>query len=103
MHLSLQDSDWMRWSQRFVAWGLTLFAICVALSKAAEEGSSDRRKVIGYAISVTHDGPYMDGAAVLAHAIRTASARSKYAYELVAIVHPNVKTSREPIRRAGWR
>lgn len=61
------------------------------------------RKVIAYAISVTADGPYMDGAAVLAHAIRKASADSKYGMDLVAIVFPEVKTSRVPLERAGWK
>jgi len=68
-------------------------------SSAAHGG----KKVIGYAISVTADGPYMDGAAVLAHGIRKAMQGSKYGHELVALVYPNVTTSRPALERAGWK
>lgn len=61
------------------------------------------KKVIGYAISVTADGPYMDGAAVLAHGIRKAMAESKYGYDLIALVYPNVSSSRPALERAGWK
>ena len=72
-------------------------------SAVSVAGGGGERKVIAYAISVTADGPYMDGAAVLAHAIRKASANSKYGMDLVAIVFPEVKTSRVPLERAGWK
>lgn len=62
-----------------------------------------KKKVIGYAISVTADGPYMDGAAVLAYGIRKAMAASKYDYDLVALVYPTVNTSRAALERAGWK
>lgn len=66
-------------------------------------GGSGDKKVIGYAISVTADGPYMDGAAVLAHGIRMAMAESKYGYDLVALVYPNINSSRPALERAGWK
>jgi hypothetical protein len=66
-------------------------------------GGSKKKNVIGYAISVTADGPYMDGAAVLAHGIRKAMAASKYDFDLVALVYPNVTTSRAALQRAGWK
>lgn len=71
---------------------------------AAQSGRTKMNgKTIAYAISVTADGPYMDGAAVLAHAIHKASAGSKYGTELIAMVHPNVTTSRKALIRAGWK
>jgi hypothetical protein len=60
------------------------------------------RKTVAYVISVTADGTHSDGAAVLAHGIRKASATSKYGVDLIAIVHPNVTTSRAALRRSGW-
>ena len=63
----------------------------------------EQRKVIAYAISVTADGPYMDGAAVLAYAIKKFSAESQYGLDLIAIVYPTVNSSRGPLVRAGWR
>jgi hypothetical protein len=59
--------------------------------------------VVAYVISVTADGPYMDGAAVLAFSIRKAAKRSKYGHELIAIIYPDVTKSRTPLERAGWR
>ena len=69
----------------------------------AQPGGGMNGKTIAYAISVTADGAYMDGAAVLAHGIRKASADSKYGIELIAMVHPNVTTSRAALIRAGWK
>lgn len=69
----------------------------------AGAGTKTKKKSIAYAISVTADGPYMDGAAVLAHGIRKASEQSKYGMELIAIIHPNVTTSRTALTRAGWK
>lgn len=73
-----------------------------ALTSAAA-GTKTKKKSIAYAISVTADGPYMDGAAVLAHGIRKISVQSKYGMELIAIIHPNVTTSRTALTRAGWK
>jgi hypothetical protein len=61
------------------------------------------RPTIAYVISVTADGPYMDGAAVLAYGIEKVSAGSKFGTELIAFVHPNVSHSRVPLQRAGWK
>lgn len=61
------------------------------------------QKKIAYVISVTADGPYMDGAAVLAYGIRKASAKSIYGHELIAIVYPTVTKSRATLEKAGWR
>lgn len=69
----------------------------------AQAGKRMNGKTVAYVISVTADGPYMDGAAVLAHGIRKASADSKYGIDLIAMVHPNVTTSRAALMRAGWK
>lgn len=105
---------------------LVYFAFMLSYSQPAQDGSkapdlsalsSGKRKAaagstggpkmngktVAYAISVTADGPYMDGAAVLAHGIRKASADSNYGVELIAMVHPNVTTSRKALLRAGWK
>lgn len=72
-------------------------------STALYPPSTLNRKTIAYVISVTADGTHSDGAAVLAHGIRKASATSKYGVDLIAIVHPNVTTSRAALRRSGWK
>ncbi|GAB5031602.1 Hypothetical protein NocV09_00601550 [Nannochloropsis oceanica] len=69
----------------------------------AQAGRRMDGKTVAYVISVTADGPYMDGAAVLAHSIRKASTDSKYGIDLIAMVHPNVTTSRAALMRAGWK
>lgn len=55
--------------------------------------ASGEKKVVCYAITMTKDGKYMDGAAVLGHAIHLAHRSSAYEYELVAIVHPEVRAA----------
>lgn len=60
-------------------------------------------KKIAYVISVTSDGPYMDGAAVLAYSINKANKQSQHPYDLIALVHPNVTTSRKALELSGWR
>ena len=61
------------------------------------------RKKIAFAISVTSDGPYVDGAAVLGYGIGKAMKQSIYDFDLVAIVHPDVKKARKPLEKSGWR
>lgn len=65
--------------------------------------NSATKETVAYVISVTADGPYMDGAAVLAHGIRKASAESKYGTDFIAIIHPNVTSSRPALKRVGWK
>ena len=81
----------------------SLFGLGGGGGKAGLKLDAQGRRVIAYAISVTADGPYMDGAAVLAHGIRQASKDSKYGMDLIALVHPNVSSSRVALRRAGWK
>lgn len=60
-------------------------------------------KRIAYTISVAADGPYKDGAAVLAHAIRKAVKDSHYSMELIAMVHPSVTTTHASSTYASWK
>lgn len=67
-----------------------------------------QRKKVAYAITVTKDGPFVDGALVLGHAalkVHDASQgfQSKYDAELVAIVAPGVSTSRIILETYGWK
>jgi hypothetical protein len=69
------------------------------------------RKKIAYAITVTRDGPFLDGALVLGHAAMKLHRQSdnpthynsKYDAELVAIVAPTVVTSRVVLKKFGWK
>ena len=54
-------------------------------------------------MTVTKDSTFVDGAAVLGHAIRLAHARSPFRTELVAIVHPEVVEARRALQVLGWR
>lgn len=59
------------------------------------------RKRVAVAVTVTKDGPYLDGAAVLQHSIRMT--KSKYAIDMVAIVHAGVQTTRPALEALGFR
>ena len=69
------------------------------------------RKKIAYAITVTKDGPFLDGALILGHAALKLHRQydypghinSKYDAELVAIVSPSVVTSRSVLEKFGWK
>jgi hypothetical protein len=70
--------------------------------------SSGNKLKIAYAITVTKDGPFVDGATVLGYSARRIhSAKhgfpSKYDVELVAFVVPKVVTSRPILEKHGWR
>lgn len=60
------------------------------------------RKRIAYAITITKDGFFQDGAAVLAYSIMKYANASSYDISLIAFVHPNVSTSRVGLRRLGF-
>jgi hypothetical protein len=60
------------------------------------------RKRIAYAITITKDGFFQDGAAVLAYSIMKYAQNSTYDISLIAFVHPNVTTSRTGLRRLGF-
>ena len=64
--------------------------------------SAPRKKKVAFAITITKDGPYFDGAAVLAYSIHTAMNESKeFEAHLVAFVDPGVK-HREGLEFLGY-
>lgn len=60
------------------------------------------KKRLAYAITITKDGFFQDGAAVLAYSIMKYAKNSTYDISLIAFVHPNVTTSRVGLRRLGF-
>ena len=60
------------------------------------------RKTIAYAITITKDGFFQDGAAVLAYSIITASKNRDYNVTLIAFVHPNVTLARPFLHKIGF-
>jgi hypothetical protein len=71
-------------------------------SVQASEGIKNKRRRIAYAITITKDGHFQDGAAVLAYSIYTVSKGKDFDVSLVAFVHPNVTTSRPALQRLGY-
>ena len=66
------------------------------------------RKKIAYAVTVTKDGKFVDGALVLGYAARKVHDASKgypseFDVELVAFVVPSVVTARPILKEHGWR
>ena len=96
-------------------------AVPIPASEVMGGDSGRRRLTVAFAVTITQDGPYVDGAAVLAHAVMrgwTAGANgtaipsaataagaepSELDYELVAIVGRNVSASRLPLAFLGYR
>jgi hypothetical protein len=60
-----------------------------------------KRLKIAVAVTVTRDGPYLDGAAVLQHSVRMT--RSQHDIDMVAIVHSDVQTTRPALKALGFR
>lgn len=61
------------------------------------------KKLVAYVVTVTEDGHFVDGAAVLAHSIMSVHKRSQYASELMAFVSPRVSnSSRKALRVVGF-
>lgn len=79
-----------------------------ATNSTAAIAATTPRKKIAVAITVTKDGPFVDGALVLGHAARkyhTAAMGfpSEYDVELVAFVTKKVVSTRVVLERFGWR
>lgn len=64
------------------------------------DGTKKRR--IAYAITISKDGSFQDGAAILAYSIYEASKNFNDVISFVAFVHPNVITSRPALKRLGF-
>jgi chorismate mutase len=62
---------------------------------------SDKLKV-AFAITMTKDGSFQDGAAVLAYSIYNSKMTFDCDVSLVAFVHPNVSTSRSVLSKLGY-
>jgi hypothetical protein len=63
--------------------------------------SGERRPRVAFAITITKDGSFQDGAAVLAYSIVNVTAGRSFDCSLIAFVHPNV-TNRDVLRRLGY-
>eukprot|EP01035_Chromulina_nebulosa_P017250 gene17250-22779_t len=57
---------------------------------------------VAFAITITKDGPFQDGAAVLAYSIVRSSRLESYRYSLIAFVHPSVVVARQMLYRLGY-
>lgn len=67
-----------------------------------------KKKKIGYAITITKDGPFLDGALVLGHsALRVHDINhgfhSEYEAELIAFVVKSVVVARDVLTNYGWK
>lgn len=73
-----------------------------ATLKSDTQSQHNSKKVIAYAITVTKDGPFVDGALVLGHAAKKYHGPD-YDVDLVAFVAPTVHTSRPILEKFGWK
>jgi hypothetical protein len=66
-------------------------------------GKNVKRK-IGYAITITKDGPFLDGAIVLGYsALKNQATSTKYSGELIAFVTAGVQKARPILEYHGWK
>ena len=72
------------------------------LSVKLNKTDGKKRRKIAYAITITKDGFFQDGAAVLAYSIFKASKDSDVDISLVSFVHPTVVTSRPVLVQLGY-
>ena len=61
-----------------------------------------KKQTIAWAVTVSKDGNFVDGAAVLMRGVQLATKDSVYNHAFVAIVHPTIKRSRVALARLGW-
>lgn len=62
-----------------------------------------KRMQVAFAITITRDGKFQDGAAVMAYSIDKAFRDDDMDISMIAFVHPNVTTSRAFLERVGYR
>eukprot|EP01041_Mallomonas_annulata_P008674 gene8674-17907_t len=72
------------------------------LRKEPIKKSTSNRQKIAYAITITKDGFFQDGAAVLAYSVIAASKGKDYDITFIAFVHPNVTIARPFLSRLGY-
>eukprot|EP01038_Epipyxis_sp_PR26KG_P010758 gene10758-14448_t len=70
-------------------------------SKKIESNPSNRKR-IAFIITITKDGFFQDGAAVLVYSIIKYTQYSNFDKSFIAFVHPNVTTSRSGLRKLGF-
>jgi hypothetical protein len=80
----------------------------ISLNNKVHVESAPIKKRIAYAITVTKDGPFLDGALVLGHSAKKVHDPSKgyvsnYDADLVAFVAPGVVKAKEILEANGWR
>jgi hypothetical protein len=63
----------------------------------------NRKMQVAFAITITRDGKFQDGAAVMAYSIDRAFRNDSMDISMIAFVHPNVTTSRPFLERVGYR
>ena len=61
-----------------------------------------QQQKVAYAITVTKDSNFVDGALVLGYSAKKAHMYSKYAVDLIAFVAPTVTTSKQILIANGW-
>ena len=74
----------------------------VTVTKPSSPVIAEKRKRYAYAITITKDGFFQDGAAVLMYSIMKYSYNASYDISFIAFVHPNVTTSRPGLEKLGW-
>jgi hypothetical protein len=76
----------------------------ISSNSVISQTSSNRKhqKRDAYAITITKDGSFQDGAAVLAYSIMKYSWNRTYDISFIAFVHPNVTASRPILKRLGY-
>uniref|UniRef100_A0A7S3NFL9 Uncharacterized protein n=1 Tax=Aureoumbra lagunensis TaxID=44058 RepID=A0A7S3NFL9_9STRA len=93
-------------NQKEIQFEKTLSPAIVIKTEDVASLFEEKKKIVAYAISVTKDGAYVDGAAVLAHsAIRVHRyGVSKYGVALIAFVSPAIsKKTRTALEACGYR
>ena len=73
-----------------------------SLSSSSSSSSSSQPRRIGFAITITKDGAFLDGAAVLAYSIvKHSTIDTNTKISLIAFVHPNVTKSRPILKKVN--
>lgn len=74
------------------------------ISTSDQKKPINTKKKIAYAITITKDGPFLDGALVLGYsALEAQKSSSKYTADLVAFVTPEVVHARPVLESYGWK
>ena len=66
------------------------------------EARGGKRPRVAFAISITKDGNFQDGAAVLAYSIAAITRGKPYDSSLIAFVHPSAKQAQSLLSRLGY-